>query len=105
MESIRDVLQSSEVYLKDHYWDFTYGRNTDHSFINNAQLEQFYSIKDLRITHDLQLNFNKLIDDKINKAYSFLGITKIHFTYLCKDAFITLYKSLVRSHLEYAVQV
>ena len=30
---------------------------------------------------------------------------KRNFTYLCKDAFITLYKSLVRSHLEYAVQV
>jgi len=38
---------------------------------------------------------SKHIDDKINKAYLFLD----------KDAFITLYKALVRSHLEYAVQV
>jgi ribonuclease P/MRP protein subunit RPP40 len=42
---------------------------------------------------------------KINKAYSFLGLIKINFTYLSKDAFITLYKALVRSHLEYAVQL
>jgi len=53
----------------------------------------------------LQLKFNKHIDDKICKAYSFLGILKRNFTYLDKDAFITLYKVLVRSHLEYAVQV
>ena len=45
------------------------------------------------------------MDEQINKAYSFLGIIKRNFTYLCMDAFITLYKSLVRSHLEYAVQV
>jgi len=53
----------------------------------------------------LQLKFYKQIDDKINKAYSFLGIIKRNFTYLDKDAFKTLYKALVRSHLKYAVQV
>jgi len=30
---------------------------------------------------------------------------KPNFNYLDKNAFITLYKALVRSHLEYAVQV
>jgi len=48
--------------------------------------------------------FHKHIDDKINEAYSFLGVIKINFIYLDKDAFITLYKALIRSHLEYAVQ-
>ena len=51
------------------------------------------------------MKFYKHIDDKINKAYAFLGLIKRSFTYLCNDALITLYKSLVRSHLEYAVQV
>jgi len=54
---------------------------------------------------DSQLNFYKNIDDKINKGYSFQGIIKRNFTDLVKDAFLTLYKVLVRSHLEYAVQV
>jgi len=54
---------------------------------------------------DSQLKFYKHIDDEINKAYSFLGIIERNFTYLDKDAFITFYKALVRSHLEYPVQV
>jgi len=71
--------------------------NIDHNYpyhINGVQLEQLDSIQDLGVN----------IDDKINKAYSFLGIIKRNFTYLDKDAFITLYKALVRSHVEYAVQ-
>jgi len=48
----------------------------------------------------LAIKFNKHIDDKINKVYSFLGKFKRNCNYLCKDAWITLYKSLVRSHLE-----
>ena len=31
-----------------------------------------------------------------------LGIIKRNFTHLNNDAFLTLYKTLVRSHLEYA---
>jgi len=32
----------------------------------------------------------------------YLGIIKRNFIYLDEDAFVMLYKSLVRSHLEYA---
>jgi len=59
----------------------------------------------LGVNFDPQLKFHKHIHDKINKAYSFLGVIKRNFTFLDKDAFITLYKALVRSHLEYVVQV
>ena len=86
----------------------SYGRNVDHSYhyyINDVQLEQLDSISDLGVHFDSQLKFDIHIDEKINKAYSFLGIIKRNFTYLSTDAFITLYKSLVRPHLEYAVQV
>jgi len=31
-----------------------------------------------------------------------LGLIKRNFIYLTEEAFVTLYKSLVRSHLEYA---
>jgi len=40
--------------------------------------------------------------EKINTAYSYLRIIKINFIRLDEDAFVMLYKSLVRSHLEYA---
>ena len=43
--------------------------------------------------------------EKINTAYSYLGIIKRNFIYLDEDAFVMLYKSLVRSHLEYANSV
>jgi len=43
--------------------------------------------------------------EKINTAYSFLGIIKRNFIYLDEDAFVMLYKSLARSSLEYANSV
>ena len=39
---------------------------------------------------------------KVNKAYSTLDIIKRNFQHVDKDAFVLLYKALVRSHLEYA---
>ena len=36
---------------------------------NNVQLEELQSIKDLGVTFDSQLKFDKHIDDKVNKAY------------------------------------
>ena len=34
-----------------------------------------------------------------------LGIVKRNFIYLTPDSFVVLYKSMIRSHLEYAVSV
>jgi len=39
------------------------------------------------------------------KAYAMLGIIKRNFIYLSEEAFVSLYKTLVRSHLEYANSV
>jgi len=86
----------------------SYGRNIDHNYpyhINGVKLEQLDSMPDLWVNFDAQLKFHKHFDDKMNKAYIFLGVIKRNFTYFDKDAFITLYKALVRSHLEYADQV
>ena len=60
------------------------------------------SIKDLGVTFDSLLRFGLHINEKINKAYSILGIIKRNFNFLDKDSFLIMYKSLVRSHLEYA---
>jgi len=59
-------------------------------------------MKDLGVTFDPELNFNFHCEDNINKAYSVLGLIKRNFIYLIEDAFVSLYKSLVRCHLEYA---
>ena len=56
---------------------------------------------DLGVTFDDKLNFNKHIETAIGKANKMLGLIKRTFSYLNKDTFIKLYKSLVRPHLEY----
>jgi hypothetical protein len=48
--------------------------------------------------------FSDHIDEKVNKAYSIAGIMKRNFSHMSKEAFI-LYKSMIRSHLEYATSV
>jgi len=62
-------------------------------------------IKDLGVIFDCSLKFNFHIQDKINKCFSLLGLISRNFPNLTKDAFILLYKSMVRSHLEYAVSI
>jgi hypothetical protein len=83
----------------------SYGRHTDDTFhynINNIELENLRIFKDLGVTFDSCLKFRFHISDRVNKAYSILRIIKRNFTFLDKDSFLILYKSLVRSHLEYA---
>jgi len=62
-------------------------------------------MKDLGVIFDSELNFVQHCKEKINTAYSYLGIIKRNFIYLDEDAFVMLYKKLVRSHLEYANSV
>jgi len=53
---------------------------------------------------DSKLSFSDHTTEKVNKAYSILGIIKRNFQHVDKVAFVLLYrpKALVRSHLEYA---
>ena len=86
----------------------SYGRNINVNSqytINNMALEKLDSIKDLGVNFDSKLKFNLHLHDKVNKAYSVLGIIKRNFRYVSKEAFLILYKSMVRSHLEYANSV
>ena len=61
--------------------------------------------KDIGVTIDNKLNFEKHMTEKVNKANSVLGVIRRSFEYLNKDSFIMLYKSLVRPHIEYANQI
>ena len=73
--------------------------------LDNSTVEKVDSIKDLGVIFDCKLKFDIHINDKINKANRMLGIIKRNFKFLCPDAFVMLYKSLIRSHLEYPVTV
>ena len=70
--------------------------------INGTELEKVEIIKDLGVCYDSYLLFDKPINDKIVKAYGILGLIKRSFANGSKDCFLLLYKSIVRSNLEYA---
>lgn len=61
--------------------------------------------KDLGITIDDKLKFQQHIHIQTKKANQRLGMINRTFTYMDKDMFLTLYKSLVRPHLEYGSTV
>ena len=67
-------------------------------------LEHEESYKDLGVTCDEKLSFRDHIYDKVHKAYVMLGIIKRNFKYISINSFILLYKSMVRSLLDYCVQ-
>jgi len=68
-------------------------------------LEKLNSINDLGVMFDSNLTFKDDMAQKINKAYSVLGIVKRNFIHMDESSFILLYKSMVRQHLEYANSV
>jgi len=51
------------------------------------------------------LVFDKRIREEVDRAYMMLGIIKRNFVHVSRKRFVTLYKALVRSHLEYANSV
>jgi len=68
-------------------------------------LEKVDSIKDLGVVFDSRLIFRNHMQNKINKAYSMIGIIKRNFINMDMHTFALLYKSLVRTHIEHAVSV
>ena len=58
--------------------------------------------KDLVVVIDGKLDFEKYINIKINKACGIMAVIRRSFVSMNGVHFVSLYKSLVRSHLEYA---
>ena len=84
------------------------GRSCDISFdyvIDDKKIKRTDNMKDLGVTFDTKLKFDKHMDDKINIAYVMLATIKRNFKYISPSAFVILYKSMVRSQLEYAQSV
>jgi len=86
----------------------SYGRCNEYASeytVSDIVIDKVDKIKDLGIIFDSRLKFDKHIDAKINTAYQMLGIIKRNFFHLTPDSFVVLYKSIVRSHLEYSEYV
>ena len=71
----------------------------------DTSLEKVGSERDLGVIIDNQLSFGTHIEDIINKSNKIVGVIKRNFRDLDKKTFVTLYKAMVRSRLEYAQAV
>jgi len=86
-------------YLKNVDTQYILDGNTTYNFKKMGN-----SINDLGVIFDNNLTFKDHMAQKINKAYSIVGIIK-NFIYMDEFSFILLYKSMVGPHLEYANSV
>ncbi len=75
-------------------------RNND----NEITLEKVSSESDLGVIIDSNLNFSEHAS-KVSLANRNVGIIFRTFTFMDKEIFLNLYKSIVRPHLEYASSV
>ena len=70
----------------------------------SIQLERVDNEKDLGVMIDSHLNFENHINETVKKANKIVGVIKRNFKDLNVKTFV-LYKSMIRSHLEYAQTV
>ena len=75
------------------------------SLESRIEIQRVTSEKDLGVIIDEKLKFREHIVQKANTANRNLGTIFRTFTYMDKELFLSLYKSMVRPHLEYATQV
>ena len=69
------------------------------------QLERVDNEKDLGFLIDSRLNFENHLNKTVKKANKIVGVIKRNFKDLNVKTFVLLYKSMIRSHLEYAQTV
>ena len=69
------------------------------------EIEKVSSEKDMGVYMDKALNFSEHISSKINQANRNLGLIFRTFTYMDKEMFLNLYKSIFQLYVEYAATV
>jgi len=90
----------------------SYGRHADKNYKYTMiqqdriiELVREDHIKDIGVIFDENLDFGMHIAERINEAYSMLWLIKRNFKDIGREAFLLLYKHLVRSHLQYCNSV
>ena len=76
--------------------------NSVYTHLHHHSISTVDSEKDISVTFDCKLEFERHIAEKINKANATFAMIRRSYKYLSKDVFLSLYKALVRSNLEYA---
>ena len=61
-------------------------------FLQSFNLEKIEEIKDLGVLFDSKLKFNAHINEKVNKAFSVLGVINRNFKFMESNTFIMLYE-------------
>ncbi|MEW8547692.1 MAG: reverse transcriptase family protein, partial [Candidatus Thiodiazotropha sp.] len=61
--------------------------------------------KDLGVIFENSLKFNKQVMDVVNRTKRLTGMIKRTFRYMNKSLFLTVYKSLIRSIVDYAITI
>ncbi len=72
--------------------------------MSSEKLESVHCVKDLGVTITSNLKFSQQFKEAAGKVNRMLGFIKRDFSFKNKDIFLSLYKSLVRPHLDYVVQ-
>ncbi len=81
-------------------------RNRKYDYETSAEkLEGVHCVKDLCVTITSNLRFSQQCKEAAGKANRMLGFIKRKFSFKNKDIILPLYNSLVRPHLECAVQI
>ena len=70
-----------------------------------VKIAEVDSEKDLGVIFDSNMKFGEHINSNVTKANQILGLIFRTFTYMDKEMFPNLFKSLIRPHLEYATVV
>jgi hypothetical protein len=94
--NVLPVLNKNKQYLENKYIMRKYEGGT-------TTLENVDSEKDIGVTIDQHLNFEKHIQAQINKANQIVALTRRSFVHIDNRTFSLrpLFKALVRPHLEY----
>ena len=70
-----------------------------------VELSRSEGEKDLGVMVDNKVNFDKHIQQQVNKTNSIMGLIRRMYMFLDETSFRYLFQALVRSHLEYAKAV
>jgi hypothetical protein len=98
-----DKCKKLPIYKNKAYEENTYTMRTYDG--GTTVLEHVESEKDIGVTIDRNLIFEKHIQTQINQANQILGLMRRAFLHLDNRTFSLLFKALVRLHLEYASSV
>ncbi len=80
-------------------------RNLKYDYeLSGEKLESVHCVKDFVVTITSNLKFSQQCKEAAGTANRMLGFIKRNFSFKNKDIILPLYNSLVRPHLQYAVQ-